>query len=138
MMEIIHRDTDYAIRAAARLAGSTELLSVTALSEQTDVPVDFLRKIMQRLRSGGLVKSVRGPFGGYSLSRSPDSITLKDIIESVQGPLRMNACFETPEICKNAGLCPLQGLLCQMEEKMTSYLDNVTLANIVRRLESND
>ncbi len=135
-MEIIHRDTDYAIRALAHLAASEDMLSVTSIAEHINVPVDFLRKIMQHVKAAGLVQSVRGPFGGYSLTRAPENIRLQDIIAATQGPLRMNACFADPGVCENSGGCEVQNLLGEVEEKLRLYLEDITLADIAKRLEN--
>ncbi len=137
-MVIIHRDTDYAIRAMARLAGCEDVASTASLAESINVPVDFLRKIMQKVNRAGLVESVRGPFGGYILMREPEDITLHEIVEDVQGPLRMNACFADPELCENSGECALQDMLGDVEEKLSSYLDGVTLQDIIRRFEEDN
>jgi len=68
-MPVIHRDTDYALRALAQLARTGEVMSVSALAEAEHVPQDFLRKIMQKLQGAHLVQSTQGPLGGYSLRR---------------------------------------------------------------------
>ncbi len=135
-MEVIHRDTDYAVRAAACLASSGEMLSTSALAANVGVPVVFLRKIMQRLRNAGIVRSARGPFGGYVLAREVSGITLYEIITAMQGPIYMNSCFANPGYCENSGACGLQSLLSEMEHKLRRNLQSITLADIIQRLDT--
>ena len=105
-MSIVHRDTDYAMRALARLAAAgAEFVSVSVLAQEEGAPTDFLRKIMQRLCAAGIVESRQGPFGGYSLGARPRDVTLYDVIAAVQGPVTVNECFPQPGLCANSGGC---------------------------------
>ncbi len=138
-MEIIKRHTDYALRAAAHLAGAGQrALSTSSLAEQEGVPVAFLRKIMQRLKNAGIVESVRGPAGGYRLACSPGDITLRNIVTAIQGPIHMNACFKEPQFCEYSGACELQNLLGEIDRELKMRLDSVTLKTIADRLERKD
>ncbi len=129
-MEIIHRNTDYAVRALVALNAERRVMSASSLAERDGVPVDFLRKIMQLLKDAGIVESVRGPFGGYRLSRAPAGITLYEIIKAVQGPLCMNVCFADPKACKNSDSCGLRCRLADIGAELKSYLEKITLAQI--------
>ena len=134
-MEIIHRDTDYAVRAAVALASSGEMLSTSTLAEHVGVPVDFLRKIMQQLRNAGIVISARGPHGGYSLARKPTGITLYDIITAIQGPIYINSCFSNHGYCENSGSCELQSLLAETGDKFIRDMKEITLAKILQKCQ---
>jgi Rrf2 family protein len=87
----------YAICGVFDLAynGRGAPVQIRMISERQAIPSRYLEQIFQRLRRAGLVTSKRGPGGGYTLSRSPDRITLRDVIEAVEGPfsdtLRMKA-----------------------------------------------
>ncbi len=133
-MDVIHRDTDYAVRTAACLASSGEMISTSALAEHVGVPVDFLRKIMQKLRNAGIVSSERGPFGGYALARDASGITLYEIITATQGPIHMNSCFSSPGCCENSGDCGLQSLLSGVEQSLKRDLQSITVDEIIRRI----
>lgn len=84
----ISAKTDYAVRATAELAlsGGTPL-TAEQLSAAQDIPVRFLFTILRELRTARLVRSVRGPEGGYLLDRPAAEITLADVIRAVDGPL---------------------------------------------------
>lgn len=67
--------------------GSQELLHIEQLSESEAVPANYLVQILGELRNGGLIVSRRGKQGGYSLARSPDTITIHDIVVVIEGEL---------------------------------------------------
>lgn len=130
-MPVIHRDTDYALRALALLAQGGEVVPVSALAEAEGVPEDFLRKIMQRLNRAGLVESVQGPFGGYKLIRDPGDVTLLDVTVAVQGPIAINACFADPRACRNLKLCGLRRQLMSLQQDMESRFADISLAGVI-------
>ncbi len=79
----------YAICGVFDLAynGHGEPIQVRVIGERQGIPARYLEQIFQRLRRGGLVRSKRGPGGGYTLAREPEAITLRQIVEAVEGPL---------------------------------------------------
>jgi FeS assembly SUF system regulator len=88
---------DYAVvmmSAAARHPCGTRL-SAALLAEETGVPLPTAQKLMQRLKSAGLLSSLRGSSGGFRLTRPAAAINLADIIEAIEGPIAMTACIET-------------------------------------------
>jgi len=137
-MAIIKRETDYAFRALARIAQAEDFLPVSVLAEGEDVPELFLRKIMQRLHAAGIVESRQGPFGGYKLALPADRITFLDVVESVQGPLVMNECFEGPDICHRQGVCPVRAHLSALQIELNAGLAEVTIADVLEGLPSEE
>jgi Rrf2 family protein len=130
-LPVLNRDADYAVRALAKLAVTEELTSAASLAESQDVPVVFLRKIMQRLLRAGIVESRQGPLGGYSLARAPKDITLRDVVEAVQGPVLMNACFADAGSCPNTSACLLHERLGALQEELNASLSRITLQNMI-------
>ncbi|MDP6439724.1 MAG: Rrf2 family transcriptional regulator [Candidatus Brocadiia bacterium] len=130
-MPLINRDSDYAVRALAQLSRNGDVTPVSVLARAEDVPVDFLKKIMQKLHHAGLVDSHQGPFGGYSLSRRPEDISLLEVLHSVQGPLVLNRCFAEPPQCGGAAACGLRKRLEGLQDKLEPWLAGITLAEIV-------
>src|SRR5206468_7201444 len=92
---------DYAVvlmtSAARRPAGAR--LSATELAHETGVPLPTAQKLMGQLAACGLLRSVRGAAGGFSLARSPQQISLADIVEAVEGPIAMTVCSEGRTDC---------------------------------------
>nr|MBO2500959.1 Rrf2 family transcriptional regulator [Acidimicrobiia bacterium] len=83
----ISRRTDYATRAVLALAISNSVLNSQALAERVRVPESFMKQIMMRLRDAGVVRSVRGPSGGYRLNHAPSEITLGRVVRIFEGQL---------------------------------------------------
>ena len=89
----ISRKTDYALRMLAMLAEEPErLLSVRTAAEEVNVPYSFARSIQHGLVQAGIVESLRGVHGGMRLKVSPDDVTIRQVVEAVQGPMVMNDC----------------------------------------------
>src|SRR3954462_2995354 len=87
---------DYAVRAALELAGSDGPVKGDALASAQHIPLKFLENILIELRQAGLVRSQRGPDGGYWLGRSAEEISVADVIRAVEGP-RASVRGERPE-----------------------------------------
>ncbi|ACY98838.1 MULTISPECIES: RrF2 family transcriptional regulator [Thermomonospora] len=122
---------DYALRAAAELAvaGSTPVTAVQ-LAESQQIPPKFLENILGQLRRSGLVRSQRGPDGGYWLAKPADEISLADIIRAIDGPL-LGVRGERPEHVGYQGAArPLQEVWIALRASERSILESVTLAHI--------
>jgi Rrf2 family iron-sulfur cluster assembly transcriptional regulator len=130
-MSLINRDTDYAVRAMAHLANKASVVSVSTLAENEGIPDVFLRKIMQRLHRAGLVASVHGPLGGYKIAREPGNITVLDILQAIQGPVCLNACFADPALCKNIKVCAFRKELKVLQKEINSWLAGITLSDVL-------
>lgn len=101
---------DYAVvlmtAAARREAGAR--LSATELSADTGVPLPTTQKLMGQLAGSGLLKSMRGASGGFSLSRPPCDISLADIVEAVEGPIAMTVCADGRHDCALDAHCQVK------------------------------
>ena len=88
-MDIIRRNTDYALRAAVDLAGrfGGEPVSTKEIADRQEIPYQLACKLMQRLHNAGIVKSEMGPSGGFMLSKNPSKITVRQVVETIQGPV---------------------------------------------------
>ena len=127
----ISRKTDYALRMLAMLAEDPEcLLSVRTAAEEVNVPYSFARSIQHGLVQAGIVESLRGVHGGMRLKVSPDDVTIRQVVEAVQGPMVMNDCTAPDGDCARMGACcyhPVAGAQALMRD----YLDSVSLGDIV-------
>jgi Rrf2 family protein len=82
----IPRRLDYGLRAVIYLSvRGKKCCSITEIAKQQEVPKKFLEKIIQDLMRGGLIKSMQGASGGYTLARSPEQISFYDVIEAIEG-----------------------------------------------------
>ena len=95
-MDLIRRDTDYALRLAAELAKAHESqkpLSARVLAKNNHVSYALACKLLQKLASAGLVDSTMGPRGGFVLAQKPEAVTFGQIIEAIQGPVSVIRCL---------------------------------------------
>jgi Rrf2 family protein len=129
---------DYASRALLSLAlhadegGPT---SVRDIAERTGLPQPYLEQILLALKGAGLVRSKRGVGGGYVLARSPDDITLGQIVSAVDGPIVAGDFGEPHQngACDHEGQCVLLSVWADVGEHMRQHLDSFTLADMLAR-----
>lgn len=96
----INRLTDYAIVLLAQLADEKKPNTTSQLSEATNLPLAIVRKLMQQLRDGDLVEATQGTRGGYQLSLAADQITLKNILNAIQGDIQLTQCAGANHECQ--------------------------------------
>jgi len=102
----IPRKIEYALRAMIHLADVPEgVANGNQIAEHEHIPKYFLEKVIRDLMRSGLVRSRRGPGGGYQLGRPADTISFKDIIEAVEGPINLNVCLEGTSTCSLQPRC---------------------------------
>ena len=132
-MKLISRNTDYAMRAVCYMARQkNKTISVTELVKTLKIPRSFLRTILQALNKNGILKSHKGIGGGFSLGRKPEKIYLADLIETFQGPFKLNECFFKKEICPNKRSCFLKKKIDSIEQNVYSELKAITINSILR------
>ena len=126
------RAGEYAIKSLLYLAMQEENARVMAseVAEASDIPVNFVRKILESLAKTGLVRSFRGAGGGFVLGRSPEDISLRDVIEAVEGPLALNQCLQ-PSGCANKTHCPVTAIWREAQQSIEAVLGSHNLAELV-------
>lgn len=122
---------DYALRATVELAAAGDSpVTATRLAEVQQIPPKFLENILAQLRRAGLVRSQRGPEGGYWLARDPAKIALADIIRAIDGPL-LGVRGERPEHVGYQGAArSLQQVWIALRASERSILEEVSLAHV--------
>jgi Rrf2 family protein len=131
-MKLINRDTDYAIKALLTLAGRPDdVAAVSELAEKLGVPRPYLRKIMQRLAGGKLVRSFKGKGGGFRLGRPAGEIALADVVLVFQGRIKLHDCLFKKRICPDVGSCPLRKTIGRLEDRLVTELGALTIASIL-------
>lgn len=127
----ITREADYALRIIVMLAAEGQQLDAKIISEKNDIPYRFTLKILRKLVQAEIVKSFRGVNGGYILNRKPSEITMKEVIETIDGKIAINKCFENPEACKNNGVCKVQKKLYGVQKVIAGELGKITFEDIL-------
>jgi len=136
-MEIIKRNTDYALNALVRLGMTPgEVVSTATISSEMDLPQGFLQKIMQKFSRAGYVKSHRGMAGGFSLNRPADEITVLDIMQTMQGPVVLNLCLLGKDACPRASRCPIKESWVAAQSGLVDFLKGMTLQDMVNQAKS--
>ena len=111
-----------------------DIASITPLSEISEaknIPEKFLAKIFQSLSRSGIVRSHRGVRGGFALSKDPAKISVREVLESIQGPYHLMKCIQEPALCDDSESCALRELMILAENKLVSVFDNHTMADMV-------
>lgn len=127
------RGGEYALRAMTYLASLPEgdVASLRDICAAQEIPESFLAKIMQATGRDGLTASRRGARGGFALARPPEEITMREIVEAVDGPIALNACANTDIDCRRSAVCPLHPVWLEAQTKLMGVLDGVTLRAFV-------
>jgi Rrf2 family transcriptional regulator, iron-sulfur cluster assembly transcription factor len=127
------RGGEYAIRAMIYLAAHPvgRVSSLRDVGREQDIPESFLAKIFQSLGHAGLVTSQRGAHGGFSLARPADTITVREVIEAVDGPIALNGCVLRPEDCGRSPECRMHTVWIEAQERMMDVLGGVAVADLV-------
>jgi Rrf2 family protein len=131
----VSRKIDYALRAVIHLAGeeaSERTCSLAEIATRERVPRQFLEKIIQDLIHKGLVRSQRGPRGGYVLARPADQVTFRDVIEAVEGPIALNACTGEHADCSLLGACGMERVWREGQRRVMELFQKTTIADVRR------
>jgi len=126
------RGGEYAIRAMSYLARNPvgDISPLRDIGAEQDIPESFLAKIFQSLVHADLAVSQRGAHGGFSLARPATEITIREIVEAVDGPIALNGCVLWPEECERSGGCRMHEVWVLAQERMMEVLAQVTLAEL--------
>ncbi len=130
--------TRYGVRAVFDIAyhNSGHPTQARDIARRQDVPLRYLEQIFQELRRANLVDAKRGPKGGYFLSRTPESITLGDVIRAVQGPIELLAAGdgEAPAGARTSKQVPAD-IWRELATKVAGVFDSVTIRDLCQRGE---
>jgi Rrf2 family protein len=123
---------DYALRAIVELVGATpsEPRKVEQIAQAQEIPISFLENILAQLRSAGVVRSQRGPDGGYWLARPPEEITLAAVMRAVEGPLVGIRGLRPEEVAYKGSARALQQVWLAVRANIRKVLEHVTVADL--------
>ena len=128
----LSKKADYALIAMRHLAvrpneGDSSTREIAA---HYDIPVELLAKVLQRLARHGLVASHQGTRGGYHLSRPATAISVADVIEAIDGPLKVTACSTDEENCEQYSKCSVRDPLWRIKERILTALQTCSVAEL--------
>ena len=126
---------DYSVRAVLDLARSygVSRRKTREISDKMDIPPKYLPQVMGDLIRAGLVESVAGPGGGYSLARRPNDVSLLEVVEAAEGPIRNTKCLMRGGPCHWHDACSLHEAWAEAQDKMVSQLAKTSFAQLARQ-----
>lgn len=111
---------------------SNQITPLSEISQAQGIPEKFLAKIFQSLSKAGIVRSHRGVRGGFTLARDPATVTVKEVLETIQGPYHLMKCVDDLSTCPHEEeFCALRELLCIAEQRLTEVFEGYTVADLV-------
>ena len=128
----ITRQADYATRAILHLAriGKNGHAATSQVAKEQRIPPAFLVKIISQLSIAGILHTSRGSRGGVRLAREPKNITLLEVVEAIDGPIRLNLCVENESDCMFEKNCPLQIIWCDAQQELVTKLKNTNFEQL--------
>ena len=131
-MEILKRNSDYALRALVGLAEleKDQVATARELAESQDLAEPLLRKLLQKLVRADIVDSVQGVKGGFKLARKPRDISVLEVAEAVQGKLVINRCFLGKSVCPQQGQCHLSEKLVGVQNHLVNFFGKIRLSDL--------
>lgn len=137
------RKTDYALVALAALAEQQqeegEPLSARQIAERHQLPLPLLMNLLKDLHKGKILCSRRGPSGGYLLCHDPGDVHLLDVIEAIEGTVKVALCCDEDNTddactaCQVMAACPIVKPMQRFNDMLRGFLDKITLADLIDR-----
>lgn len=118
-------ESDYAVRIVGCLCEAGKRLDANTISNRTAVSLRFSLKILRKLVSAGIVVSFKGTQGGYELARKPQEITMKDVIEAIDGKYAISKCLTDNYECSRgmSGKCGYQKVFIEISQMVNTKLE---------------
>ncbi|HXF70237.1 MAG TPA: Rrf2 family transcriptional regulator [Thermoflexus sp.] len=131
----ISRRADYAMRVILDLAMLPSGMRARArdIARRQAIPYAFLQKIIRDLCAAGFIEASRGRRGGVRLARPPESITLLEVLEAMEGPIRLNRCSREPHLCPRSSFCAIHPIWAQAQAYLEQLLGSTTFAEVAKR-----
>lgn len=131
----ITQEGDYALRVVRYLYkyGNGGRVEAKVISEKENVPLRFLLKLLRKLTAAEIIRSYRGTGGGYAIARPPREVTIRAVIEAIEGPIYVNRCLLDPAACNlnRAGQCDIHRALGKIQENLLADLEDANFESIL-------
>jgi Rrf2 family protein len=119
-----------AIHSVVLIARSAEGINAVKIAEFTGFSKNHIAKVLQRLVKSDILKSVRGPSGGFTMKREPNNLTLLDIYQAIEGPIEVSDCPLAYEIC-NFDRCLMGNVINKLTTEFRKFLEEQTLESYI-------
>ena len=129
----INLESDYAVRIVRVLAQNGERMDAQTIADTSCVSLRITLKIMRKLVAAELARSYKGSRGGYTLAKAPADITLRHVIEAIEGPYRFSRCLDEGYdcSCKEAIACPFHSVFDDVTAMVVKKLDEITFDTLI-------
>lgn len=130
----ITRQADYAVRAVLYLSklGPDRRAATSHIAQEQQIPPSFLAKIVSQLSVAGLLQTSRGARGGVSLARTPDQISLLEVVEAIDGPILLNECVSANGACTFGDDCPMRPVWCDAQAELVERLQDTFFSQFIQ------
>lgn len=129
-MNLIHKKTDYAIHALCHMAKKKQKVSATELTKELKIAYPVLRGVLQVLKRNGMMRSLKGKNGGYTLALLPDKLVLTKVIRVFQGDLQLSRCIVNRNACRNLKSCQLRKKVDEIKTFAEKVFGSLTIASL--------
>jgi len=125
----------YGTRAVLELAShyGKGPIDLKEIAKKENIPIKYLEQVIIPLRTNGLVKSIRGSKGGYSLTKPPSEVCLNDLIEILEGPTDLIECLKDPKVCQKSSICVARDVWKEVSDAIHNIFHSITLEDMVNR-----
>ena len=131
----ITQEADYALRIVALLAARDDFADANTVADAAGITQRFALKILRKLSLGELVVSKKGASGGYRLARPAEEITLKDVIELIDGEIAISKCLAHDHVCSKQGenkrACKIHRIFDAINNDLVEKLEKITIASVI-------
>ncbi len=130
----------YGVRLMFELAlnyGKSPVL-LKSIAKNQNISEKYLSKLVISLKRAGFVNSIRGTHGGYILANDPGKISVKDIVEVLEGDISPVDCVKNASLCERVSICPTRDVWCKLENEISKTLKSISLEDIVKNFQSKE
>jgi Rrf2 family iron-sulfur cluster assembly transcriptional regulator len=126
----ITRQADYAIQAVWYVSklGPHQRAATRQIAHEQRIPASFLAKIIAQLSIAGLLQTSRGAHGGVMLAKTPEEISLLEVVEAIDGPITLNECVHDTAACNFGAICPMRAIWCDAQDDLINRLKSTNFA----------
>jgi Rrf2 family protein len=111
--------------------GPERRAATSQIAQEKNIPPSFLAKIVSQLSVAGLLQTSRGARGGVSLAKTPDMISLLDVVEAIDGPILLNECVSDAHSCNFGDSCPMRPVWCEAQKELVNRLRSTNFAQFM-------
>jgi len=140
MIMIYSTSTKYAVIALIELAvrQNDRPVQIREISASTGIPHHFLAKLIQTLVKAGILSSAKGRGGGLKFVRSPEELTIAEVVRAIDGQQAFQSCIFGLQSCDGTKNCPIHPVWCRIRDQIINFLENTTVADLAFKMRQED